>query len=165
MLAAGSTAIFAIGMLPSSVAPWLQGAMWLTLMELFFVRGGLLAIVGGAEDPFTEQYVALLRRVADLKQRAPTTEPAEYVAEFATVIEGFEALRAPTTELADLNADTIRELHRRLALMKLSPRPSSDTFERMTSEWAEIERRLQRVLKSRSRFWAGWPRLFSGWDV
>jgi hypothetical protein len=156
--------ILAAGMLPPLVAPLLQGALRVGLMMLLFVRGGLLAFIGGAEYLYIEKHIAFLRQLEDLKERAPTTEPAEYVRGFARIVEGLEALQPPSPKWADLNADTVRDLRRRLELIQLSTRPSPETLERMNVEWYAIEERFQRMLRARGRFWAGWPRFSSRAD-
>jgi hypothetical protein len=164
ILGAASAAVLGVGMLPAAVASWLQGAALVVLFEVLFVRGGLLSIAGGPVDSFIEEYLGLLQQLADLKRRTRNEDPTEYIASFATIIDGLEKLRPPSTESADLNDDTIRELNRRLVLLKLGTRPSPVVFARTDVEWAEIEQRFERLQRGRSGFWADWPRFFSRSD-
>jgi hypothetical protein len=156
-----SAFIVAVGLVAPSLAPWLQVAIWISVVEILFVRGGLLSVVGRSEDSFLERHMELIGQIAQLKSRAQSTDPAEYTAKFAAIIEGLRALKPPSSKLAELNADTIRELERRLVLLKLSTRPAPEVFERMDTEWSRIESRRRRALESMGRFWAGWPEILS----
>lgn len=163
VLGCGTAAIVGVGIFPPSAALWLRGAICAAVILLVLTRRGLLSIEE-VEYSFIEQYDELLRQMADLKRRTPMLEAADHVAAFANIVELLEALEAPSTEWADLKADTVRELRRRLVLMRLSMQPPTETLERANAEWSEIEQRFQRMVKARSNFWAGWPRFFAGSD-
>ncbi len=157
-LALGSAAILVAGLLPAPLAALLQGALWVGFTLFMLTRGEeALSVVRGAEYAYIESYSGLLRQIADLKRGASNSEPVAYVADFERVIEELEALGAPSEDWADLKADAIRELRRRLVMMRLGARPSPETMDAANTAWADIERRFALMLKAKTGFWAGLP--------
>jgi hypothetical protein len=157
VLALGSAAILAAGILPGPFGALLQGSLWIGLTWFILVRTEALSVVRGAEYAFIETYDGLLKEIADLKRGAPSSEPAAYVADFERVIEQLEALQAPSEDWADLKADATRELRRRLVMMRLGSRPSPETMDAANAAWTEIERRFALMLEAKTGFWAGLP--------
>jgi hypothetical protein len=157
VLALGSAAIIAAGTLAAPFAALLQGALWIGISLFMLTRGEGLSSVGPAEYVFIETYSRLLRQIADLKRGALSHEPAAYVADYERVIEDLEALEAPSEDWANLKADATQELRRRLVMMRLGSRPSSETMEVANAAWSDIEHRFERMLKAKTGFWAGLP--------
>ncbi len=161
VLMVGSATILAAGVLQPPFTPWLQGALGTALLWFVLTGGVRLSVIPGEEYEFIEKYLAVSRRIPDLRRTVLRTDPAAFVSEFEAVVDGLAAIRAPSVEWADLQADAVRALRRRLVLMKLGAEPPSGTLARARAEWSAIDGRFQRIVKSRNRFWAGFPLLTS----
>jgi hypothetical protein len=157
VVALGSAAILAAGILPGPFGALLQGSLWIGFTWLILIRTEALSVARGAEYAFIETYDGRLKEIADLKPGALGSEPADFVADFERVIEELEALKAPSEDWADLKSDATRELRRRLVMMRLGTRPSRETMDAANAAWAEIERRFALMLKAKTGFWAGLP--------
>jgi hypothetical protein len=70
-----------------------------------------------------------------------------------------EALTAPPA-WSNLHENTVRELNRRLTMMKLSAVSSSVDVQTADERWLEVGQEYRALLNARAGFWAGWPHLF-----
>lgn len=153
-LALVSGALVAAGWLPLGASPWARALMWGGAVLVLLFRGDLLSAMPRAEYQFVVQFLAARQRLSRLKGRALTTPPAEYVGDYSKIIHDFEELAAPAGDWASLRSDTVGELKRRLAMMRLSTTVPETALEAADLEWANIERRLDSLLSNRARFWA-----------
>jgi hypothetical protein len=158
VLVSGGAAMFAATVLPSPIGAIAVGGMWTGMTLLVATGWEALSSVSDREYEFIRSYVAILTRIKDLQSAVFSMEPADYVAEFEQTIGGFERLDPPSDDWAELRAQTVQELRRRATMMRLGGRPSPETMRRANEEWAAVERRFQRMLNDRKRFWARPPR-------
>lgn len=155
----GTVAILLAGFLPWPVAPWIQAGVWGALLLVFLTRTELVAVMPPEEYRFVAAYIATLRRLGRLKERALEMDPTDNVTEFESALRSLERLSAPG-DWGDLQADTVRELERRLAMMRLlHAKPSSGTLGVAEAQWLEVMQRFRRRLREKAAFWRGWPHM------
>jgi hypothetical protein len=106
-------------------------------------------ILGGAPGPCR---AVTARRLTDTTQFV-----VQSVAEFESALRSLERLSA-AVDWADLQTDTVQELERRLAMMRLlHAEPSAGTLTVAEAQWLEVMQRFKRMLKAKAGFWRGWP--------
>jgi hypothetical protein len=127
-------------------------------------RPELVTVMSPRECDFVDDYVRIFHRL-DRKQHVRNDrDPDASVRAFETNVRSFEALAAPPAWSA-VKSDTARELNRRLTMMKLRARPSSDDLRALDDRWLVVEQQFRDVLKARAGFWTGWPRPVRGRDA
>ena len=153
---AGTVGILIAGLLPYPVGQVIQAGLWGMILLVLLTRSELVAVLAPAEYQFVERYFEILRGLARLGQRARQTDSAAYVVKFSNAIVALEPLDAPG-DWAQLQADTVRELNRRLTRMRLLEMPTSEDERIAEDRWLAIENRFQGMLKTKANFWTGWP--------
>jgi hypothetical protein len=149
-------AILAAGLLPVAISPWIRGGLWGGAMLVFLTKTERFAAIPPAECRFVEDYVRVLRSLRRLKERALETDPATHISRYESAVASLERIEAPG-DWAQLQADTVGELNRRLVMMKLLVRPSVDVQRAGEARWLEIEGRFDAMIKRKAGFWSGWP--------
>jgi hypothetical protein len=162
VLMLGTLLILGAGTLPKPFAALLQGSLWGGFCLLILTRGEDLSAVGKADYAFIEGYSGRMAEFAELKRGVLSSEPAAFVADYERAIEALEALEPPSADWADLKGDAIQELRRRLVIMKLGAQPSSETMDAANAAWSAIESRYELLVKEKTSFWAGLPRVTPG---
>ena len=157
LLVAATVALLAAGLLPGFVRPWAQAAIWGAALVVVLTRNDSISTLTREDATFVERYDGHLKRMADLKSRALSTEPAAYVAQLEKIVAAIETLEAPSREWANLKAQTVAELRRRLAMMRFGQAPSTEDLNHAEERWSTIEREFRRILRAKSRFRKHWP--------
>ena len=151
----GTGAILLAGLLPWPLRGLTQAGAWGATLWVLLVRTELVVAMPAAEYRFVSAYIASLGRLGRLKGRALEVDPTTLVAEYEAAIRSIERLEAPA-DWTQLQADTVRELERRLAMMKLlhAP-PPADTLRVAEAQWREVMQRFRRMREAKSGFWRG----------
>jgi hypothetical protein len=157
-VAGASATLLIAGMLPRSVAPFVQAGVWGATLWVLLLHADRFPALARAELEFVDAYIDLVRRVESLYRRADTLDP-DHVAAFQEITESLERLDAPDEEWTQLRDDAAVEFRRRLTLIRLTTTPTPAALARTRDNWAAVQERFHRLLKRKAGFWAGWPRL------
>jgi hypothetical protein len=159
---AGTAVILLAGLLPWPMAGFIQAAVWGAVLWVLLLRTELVVVMSPKEYRFVSDYIEILRRFGRLKARALEIDSTAHVAEYESAVRSLVRLEAPA-DWAQLQADTVRELERRLTMMKLlHAKPADETLRVAEAQWREIMQRFRRMHKAKAGFWRGWPRLSRG---
>jgi hypothetical protein len=85
-------------------------------------------------------------------------DAAAYVIAFEADVRDLESLAAPPA-WAHLKSEAVRELARRLTIMKLGAAPSPEVLRLGDERWDAVGREFSEVMRARAGFWVGWPNL------
>jgi hypothetical protein len=156
---AGTFVILAAGFLPNPARGLVQGGVWLALAWIFVIRPDLVGVMGPEEYIFVDEHDRILRRIAERKHSGGSLEPESTVRAFEADIRAMESLTAPPA-WSHLHKITVRELNRRLTMMKLSAVGSSVDVRTVDERWLEVGQEFRALLETRAGFWAGAPNPF-----
>ena len=85
-------------------------------------------------------------------------EPAAYLAEYEKAVKDMETLPAPSG-WSNLKSATVRELNRRLTMMRFGSMPPIQVLRAADDQWLEIEQVFRDLMNAKAGFWTGWPHL------
>ena len=77
---------------------------------------------------------------------------------FESDVRSIEALTAPLA-WSGVHSNAVRELERRLTLMKSRTLRSGEELRAIDDRWLEVGQQFRDVLKTLAGFWTGWPHL------
>jgi len=161
---AGTVAMLAAALLPNPPRGLVQAGIWGLVLWVFMFRQELVAVMSPREYDFVDDYLRILQRL-DRKQRVRNErDPDVSVREYETNLRSLEGLQAPPA-WSQVKTDTARDLNRRLMMMKLRAKPSSEDLRALDDQWLVVEQQFRDVLKARAGFWTGWPRPIRGRDA
>ena len=154
--AVGTIAIIVAGMLPSPARALAQAGIWLLVGWIFLFRPGLVGVMprGGVRlrrcthpDPAADR---------SAKARIRPTRPADSL---PRIRGGRTVARStkPTVAVGEVHRETVREMERRLTVMKARTLRSTEDLRPFDDRWLEVGRLFRQTLKARAGFWTGWP--------
>jgi hypothetical protein len=153
----GTIGILAAGMLPSPARGLAQAGIWLVVAWTFLFRSELVGVMPREEYDYVEAHIQILRRIGRRKHASKGPDPTTALHEYEADVRSLEALDPPLA-WSELHRDTVRELERRLTVMKTRPVQSPEDLRRLDDRWLEVGRLFRGTLKARAGFWTGWPR-------
>jgi hypothetical protein len=161
---AGTISILAAALLPNPPRGLVQAGIWGLVLWVFLFRQELVAVMSPREYDFVDDYLRILQRL-DRKQHVRNEgDPDASVRAYETDVRSFEALQAPPA-WSQVKSDTERDLNRRLTMMKLRAKPSTEDLRALDDQWLVVEQQFRDALKARAGFWTGWPRPMRGRDA
>lgn len=149
----------AIGaMLLEAVLPGMAPALLQLVTVLFGITAVLcrprwMASATREEWTFIDEYVDQLQRVERLNERAASITPQEYVDAFDEMVQRLRKLRPPDPELARLHTRAVRELSRRLVIMRTGDPSSKEIVAQARANWAAVDEEYRSILRRRFGFW------------
>jgi hypothetical protein len=155
---AGTIAILAAGMLPSPARAAAQAGLWLVIVWTFLFRQEFVSVMPREEYDYVDAHIEILRRIDRRKHAADRPDPVTALHEFEADVRSLEALNAPLA-WSTVHRDTVRELERRLTVMKARTLRSPEDLRPLDDRWLEVGQRFRETLKARAGFWTGWPYL------
>lgn len=155
----GTIAILAGGMLPAPARALAQGCAFLVTLWIFVIRPEMVGVMAPEEYDYVDAHVKILRRIGSRKHSKRRPDPDDSLHAFESDVHAMEALRAPPA-WSGLHSDTVRELERRLILMKSRTLRSPEDVKPLDDRWQEVGQLFRDTLKERAGFWTGWPHPF-----
>jgi hypothetical protein len=154
--AVGTIAVLAAGMLPNPTRAVAQAGIWLVVGWVFLFRSELVGVMSPAEYDYVDAHIQILRRIDRQKHASDRPDPMTDLREFEANVRSLEALNAPLA-WSKLHRDTVRELERRLTIMKARTLRSPEDLRALDDRWLEVGQLFRETLKARAGFWTGWP--------
>lgn len=85
-------------------------------------------------------------------------DPVAALVEFEAAVRSMEALPAPLA-WSSLKSATVRELRRRLTMLKLGTMPPAESLRVADAEWLKVQQQFRELFRTRAGFWKDWPHL------
>src|SRR4051794_8314003 len=148
--------MLAAGMLPNPAGGLAQAGIWLVVAWVFLFRTDVVGVMAPEEYAYVDAYTQILRRIHQRKHASGRRNPAESPRRFEADVQSIAAL-SPPPAWVQVQSDTVRELERRLTVMKLGTPRSAGELRAIDDGWLEVGQQFRDSLKVRAAFWNGWP--------
>lgn len=160
----GTIAMLIAGVLPNPAQALARGAIWLITTWVFLFRPDLVGVISRQEYDYIDAYSSILRRIGERKRSSRRPDAEASLQAFESDVKAMRALKAPFA-WSRVQADTVRELERRLTVMKARTLRSPEDLKPFDDRWRDVGQLFRDTLKARAGFWTGWPHLFRRYDT
>jgi hypothetical protein len=155
-------AILVATLLPNPPRGLVQAGIWDLVLWVFMFRQELVGVMSRQEYDYVDAHSSILRRIGQRK-RSSRPDPDSSLHAYESDVKAMRALKAPFA-WSKVQADTVRELERRLTVMKARTLRSPEDLKPFDDRWHEVGQLFRDTLKARAGFWTGWPHLFRRYD-
>jgi hypothetical protein len=152
----GTIAFVLASLLPAPVRGLAMGGTWLAVAWILVFHPDVVGVMTPQAYDYVDAHIEILRRIGRRKHARRHLDAEASVQAFEADVRVLKSL-IPPPGWVRLHAETIRELDRRLTVMKVGIMPTAEEQKSGDQRWLEIGQLFRDLLKARAGFWTGWP--------